>query len=363
MAGFAEGWGLEARPRADDRRTRPACRSSSPNSPRPPATLPRPDAAGSMRPTTSSRRGSVRCRRRGRPRSRCCSSRRRRRLLAGRTTSRSCSSSSRTSAGSPSNRRSAASSCATRSRARARDTPRSSAGWRRSRGRSFMERERGLGAELGPLVVARLLEALPRGWLTAEDFTKGTGPAPPWRMDRFYRCGRAGSSWTRTREYEGAESASTGRTAWWPGDRLRPRCRFRHGARGGGREPRGALRPSPRGLDPPPSRHATRTRGRSEVGKEHCLTLRALRGRDRAEANLFHTRVSPLLHPSVCARDAEDVATRTPRRLPRGRRAADPRLARVRPARPSRHRRHARLPDGTTWRPTQRTTREGGVDG
>ncbi|TVP42493.1 MAG: deoxyribodipyrimidine photolyase [Gemmatimonadales bacterium] len=49
--------------------------------------------------------------------------------------------------------------------------------------------ERELRADLAPLVVKGGLEILPHeGWLTTrEDFEKGAGPSPPWRMDAFYR--------------------------------------------------------------------------------------------------------------------------------------------------------------------------------
>lgn len=49
--------------------------------------------------------------------------------------------------------------------------------------------ERELRVDLAPLVEEGLLEILPhQGWLTDdEDFRKGSGKAPPWRMDAFYR--------------------------------------------------------------------------------------------------------------------------------------------------------------------------------
>jgi deoxyribodipyrimidine photolyase-related protein len=49
--------------------------------------------------------------------------------------------------------------------------------------------ERELRQELAPLIKAGLIEVLPHeGWLTTrDDFIRGCGAAPPWRMDAFYR--------------------------------------------------------------------------------------------------------------------------------------------------------------------------------
>lgn len=49
--------------------------------------------------------------------------------------------------------------------------------------------ERELRVELAPLIEKGLVETVPHeGWLTTrEDFVKGTGENPPWRMDTFYR--------------------------------------------------------------------------------------------------------------------------------------------------------------------------------
>ena len=49
--------------------------------------------------------------------------------------------------------------------------------------------ERELRADLDPLVAEGGLEVLPHeGWLTTEDdFERGAGASPPWRMDAFYR--------------------------------------------------------------------------------------------------------------------------------------------------------------------------------
>ena len=182
--------------------------------------------------------------------------------------------------------------------------------------------ERELRAELDPLVVDGLLEALPHeGWLTTpEDFTKGTGPAPPWRMDRFYRQvrKRTGILMDADGKYEGGKVSFDGENRLpWPGDPPAPAVpRFRHGAIEAevaeliearyGHHP-GDLDPA---AIPTRDTHAKKI---WEWAKEHCLTLFGPYedAMAREEANLFHTRVSPLLHlQRLLARDVvEDVAT------------------------------------------------------
>lgn len=182
--------------------------------------------------------------------------------------------------------------------------------------------ERELRAELDPLVVDGLLEALPHeGWLTTpEDFTKGTGPAPPWRMDRFYRQvrKRTGILMDEDGKYEGGKVSFDGENRLpWPGDPPAPAVpRFRHGALEAEVaeliEARFGHHPGE--LDPAaiPTRD-THARKVWEWAKEHCLTLFGPYedAMAREEANLFHTRVSPLLHlQRLLARDVvEDVAT------------------------------------------------------
>ena len=182
--------------------------------------------------------------------------------------------------------------------------------------------ERELRAELDPLVVDGLLEALPHeGWLTTpEDFTKGTGPAPPWRMDRFYRQvrKRTGILMDADGKYEGGKVSFDGENRLpWPGDPPAPAVpRFRHGAIEAEVaeliEARFGHHPGE--LDPAaiPTRD-THARKVWEWAKEHCLTLFGPYedAMAREEANLFHTRVSPLLHlQRLLARDVvEDVAT------------------------------------------------------
>ena len=182
--------------------------------------------------------------------------------------------------------------------------------------------ERELRAELDPLVVDGLLEALPHeGWLTTpEDFTKGTGPAPPWRMDRFYRQvrKRTGILMDEDGKYEGGKVSFDGENRLpWPGDPPAPAVpRFRHGALEAEVaeliEARFGHHPGE--LDPAaiPTRD-THARKVWEWAKEHCLTLFGPYedAMAREEANLFHTRVSPLLHlQRLLARDVVgDVAT------------------------------------------------------
>ncbi|MEC8512382.1 MAG: cryptochrome/photolyase family protein [Planctomycetota bacterium] len=182
--------------------------------------------------------------------------------------------------------------------------------------------ERELRAELGPLVSDGVLEALPHeGWLTTpEDFTKGTGPAPPWRMDRFYRQvrKRTGILMDEDGKYEGGKVSFDGENRLpWPGDPPAPAVpRFRHGAIEAevaelietrfGHHP-GELDPA---AIPTRDTHAKKV---WEWAKEHCLTYFGPfeDAMAREEANLFHTRVSPLLHlQRLLARDVvEDVAS------------------------------------------------------
>ena len=182
--------------------------------------------------------------------------------------------------------------------------------------------ERELRAELDPLVVDGVLEVLPHeGWLTTpEDFTKGTGPTPPWRMDRFYRQvrKRTGILMDEDGKYEGGKVSFDGENRLpWPGDPPAPAVpRFRHGALEAevaeliearyGHHP-GELDPA---AIPTRDTHAKKV---WEWAKEHCLTLFGPYedAMAREEANLFHTRVSPLLHlQRLLARDVvEDVAT------------------------------------------------------
>ena len=182
--------------------------------------------------------------------------------------------------------------------------------------------ERELRAELDPLVVDGVLEVLPHeGWLTTpEDFTKGTGPTPPWRMDRFYRQvrKRTGILMDEDGKYEGGKVSFDGENRLpWPGDPPAPAVpRFRHGALEAevaeliearyGHHP-GELDPA---AIPTRDTHAKKV---WEWAKEHCLTLFGPYedAMAREEANLFHTRLSPLLHlQRLLARDVVgDVAT------------------------------------------------------
>lgn len=167
--------------------------------------------------------------------------------------------------------------------------------------------ERELREELGPLVEEGLLEVRPHGgWLTdADDFVKGTGAEPPWRMDRFYRHvrKRTGILMDERGKYEGGKVSFDGENRLpWPGDPPAPTVpRFRHGELekevAALIEERFAHHPGT--LDPAalPTResHAKKT---WEWAKEQCLThfgpYEDAMSKD--EANLFHTRLSPLLH-------------------------------------------------------------------
>ncbi|MEM1447938.1 MAG: cryptochrome/photolyase family protein [Planctomycetota bacterium] len=182
--------------------------------------------------------------------------------------------------------------------------------------------ERELHVELDPLVRSGALVAVRHdGWLTSpEDFVKGTGPKPPWRMDRFYRQvrRRTGILMEDDGSFEGGKVSFDGENRLpWPGDPPAPRVpRFRHDELEAevadlvetryGHHP-GTLDP---GAVPTRAAHAKKV---WKWAKDHCMELFGPYedAMAREEANLFHTRISPLLHlHRLLARDVvEDVAT------------------------------------------------------
>ena len=167
--------------------------------------------------------------------------------------------------------------------------------------------ERELRAELDPLVVEGLLEVLPHeGWLTTpEDFVQGTGPSPPWRMDRFYRHvrKRTGILMDSDGKYEGGKVSFDGENRLpWPGDPPAPKVpRFRHGdvEREVAELIEARYAQHPGTLDPAavPTRatHAAKiwAWALSECMESFGPFEDAM---SRHEDNLFHTRISPLLH-------------------------------------------------------------------
>ncbi|MEL6713618.1 MAG: cryptochrome/photolyase family protein [Planctomycetota bacterium] len=183
--------------------------------------------------------------------------------------------------------------------------------------------ERELREELGPLVDDGLLEVVPHGgWLTApEDFTKGTGDAPPWRMDRFYRHVRkkTGILMDEDGKYAGGKvSFDAENREPWPGNPPAPRVpRFRHGDIEAEVE---ALieehfedHPGELVAAEIPTRqeHAVRV---WRWAREECMENfgRFEDAMSAAESNLFHTRISPLLNtmrllPADVVRDVEGL--------------------------------------------------------
>ena len=167
--------------------------------------------------------------------------------------------------------------------------------------------ERELRAELEPLVVEGLLEVRPHeGWLTtAEDFVAGTGAEPPWRMDRFYRHvrKRTGILMDGDGKYEGGKVSFDGENRLpWPGDPPAPKVpRFRHGdvEREVVELIEARYAQHPGTLDPAavPTRatHAAKVWAwaLSECMESFGPYEDAM---SRHEDNLFHTRISPLLH-------------------------------------------------------------------
>ncbi|MEM6675164.1 MAG: cryptochrome/photolyase family protein [Planctomycetota bacterium] len=167
--------------------------------------------------------------------------------------------------------------------------------------------ERELRAELAPLVDEGLLDPVPHdGWMTTpEDFVAGTGAEPPWRMDRFYRHvrKRTGILMDDDGGYVGGKVSFDGDNREpWTGSPPAPDVpRFRTGPVedevAALIEERYAEHPGT--LDP----QATPTRQSQadrtwEWAKEHCMVHFGPYedAMAREEANLFHTRISPLLH-------------------------------------------------------------------
>ncbi|QDV05189.1 Deoxyribodipyrimidine photo-lyase-related protein [Planctomycetes bacterium Poly30] len=166
--------------------------------------------------------------------------------------------------------------------------------------------ERELRHELEPLVKEGLLEAVPHeAWLTTpEDFTKGTGAEPPWRMDRFYRAVRRRTGILMDgKDFEGGQLSFDGdNRESWPGDPPAPEVpRFRPGDI---EDEVAALIESrysrhPGQLDP-----ASLPTRKSQVDRlwqwalEECMEYFGPfeDAMAREEASLFHTRISPLLH-------------------------------------------------------------------
>ena len=167
--------------------------------------------------------------------------------------------------------------------------------------------ERELRDELAPLVDDGVLEVRAHaGWLTtAEDFVEGTGESPPWRMDRFYRHvrKRTGILMDDDGGYEGGKASFDGENREsWPGDPPAPRVpHFRHGDIEDEVvaliEERFADHPGELHPETIPTRHehARRIwRGAREECMESFGPFEDAMSAD--EANLFHTRISPLLH-------------------------------------------------------------------
>lgn len=167
--------------------------------------------------------------------------------------------------------------------------------------------ERELRLELAELVKAGSLVVHGHGgWLTtAEDFVRATGEEPPWRMDRFYRAvrKRTGLLMTEDGKYEGGKASLDGENREpWPGDPPAPKVpRFRHGDI---EEEVADLIESkfarhPGTLDPGavPTR-ASQAQRLWEWAKTECMRSFGPfeDAMSAAEANLFHTRISPLLH-------------------------------------------------------------------
>ena len=167
--------------------------------------------------------------------------------------------------------------------------------------------ERELRAELEALVVEGLLETRPHeGWLTtADDFVKGTGAEAPWRMDRFYRHvrKRTGILMDSAGKYEGGKASFDGENRLpWPGDPPAPAVpRFRHGDI----EREVAELIEERYADHPgtldPGSIPTRATHASKVwawAQAECMDSFGPYedAMSREEDNLFHTRISPLLH-------------------------------------------------------------------
>lgn len=182
--------------------------------------------------------------------------------------------------------------------------------------------ERELRDELSSLVDEGLLEVRPHGgWLTTpEDFVEGTGAEPPWRMDRFYRQvrKRTGILMTEDGKYEGGKVSFDGENREpWPGDPPAPDVpTFRHGDI---EEEVIDLIESdyadhPGTLDPAnvPTRESQAER-LWEWAKEECMEHFGPYedAMSSEEANLFHTRISPLLHLHrlLPATVVEDIAT------------------------------------------------------
>lgn len=182
--------------------------------------------------------------------------------------------------------------------------------------------ERELREELSGLVEdGGLVVHAHGGWLTTpEDFVKGTGEEPPWRMDRFYRVvrKRTGILMTEDGKYEGGKASLDGENREpWPGDPPAPTLpRFRHGDI---EEEVVALIESnfarhPGVLDPGavPTR-ASQAQRLWDWAKTECM--RSFGPFEDAmsatEENLFHTRISPLLHlHRLLPKDVvEDVAS------------------------------------------------------
>lgn len=167
--------------------------------------------------------------------------------------------------------------------------------------------ERELRRELGPLVEEGLLEVRPHdGWLTTpEDFVAGTGEAPPWRMDRFYRHvrKRTGILMDGDGKYEGGKvSFDVENRLAWDGDPPAPEVpRFRHGdiedevaaliEERFGHHP-GTL--DPQALPTRPSQVERLWEWARDECLEHFGPYEDAMSKD--EASLFHTRISPLLH-------------------------------------------------------------------
>lgn len=181
--------------------------------------------------------------------------------------------------------------------------------------------ERELREELGPLVDDGVLTAVPHaGWLTSpEDFTGAVGPAPPWRMDSFYRAVRKSTGiLMEGKAYEGGQASFDGDNRKpWPGKPAAPKVpRFRPGdvelevaeliERDFARHP-GKLDPAA-----VPTRKSQADRlwaWAREKCLEHFGPFEDAMARD--EDNLFHTRISPLLHlhrllPSDVVRDVAE---------------------------------------------------------
>ena len=166
--------------------------------------------------------------------------------------------------------------------------------------------ERELRVELAPLVEGGQLMIEPHtGWLTTpEDFERGAGPAPPWRMDRFYRAVRRRTGiLMEDGTFEGGRASFDGENRLpWPGDPPAPTVpRFPVGDI---EEEVAELIEScfahhPGQLDP--TSVPTRQGQADELwawAVEHCMVFFGPfeDAMSRTEASLFHTRISPLLH-------------------------------------------------------------------